>query len=280
MAGISTKAIKAKMKSMESTRQITKAMELVASSKLRGAQERAMTVRSYYTTLFEAMQQIASSTPSFGSNYLKKVYPGKPLYLVIAGDRGLAGGYNSNIFKLSKPYETDGAYVLPIGKRSMEHFKKTNMEIISDRFAEAQSLTVGICYTIAKLIATDFLAGKYSSVKVIYTKFESILSQTPTELDLLPLQFKEKAEKATMDIIYESGSESVFESIVPEYIGGVLYGCLTEALASEQAARRNAMNAASKNADEMISNLDLAYNRARQAAITQEITEIVAGSDA
>lgn len=280
MAGISTKAIKAKMKSMESTRQITKAMELVASSKLKGAQDRALTVRSYYTTLFDAMQQIASSTPSFSSGYLKKVYPGKPLYLVIAGDRGLAGGYNSNIFKQAAPYKEAGAYVLPVGKRALDHFKKTDMEIISDKFEIAATLTVGDCYTMAKLISADFLAGKFSSVKIIYTKFESILSQTASELDLLPLQFKGKEEKATMDIIYEGGSEEVFESVVPEYIGGVLYGCLTESLASEQAARRNAMNAASKNADEMISNLDLAYNRARQAAITQEITEIVAGSDA
>jgi len=281
MAGISTKAIKSKMKSMESTRQITKAMELVASSKLRGAQTKAMDVRTYHNTLYDAMTDIASSSAFFVSRFLNKpLSEGRPLYIVIAGDRGLAGGYNGNIFRLADPLiSEENAYILPIGKKALEHYRKPGFEIAAETHEIAADMHIGACYTTGHIISDYFLSGKHNSVYICYTKFDSILSQTPQVLKLLPLEFRKKGEKPTMDTIYEGSSEEVFDSLVPEYIGGVIYGCLCESLASEQAARRTAMDSATKNADEMISKLDLQYNRARQAAITQEITEIVAGSE-
>ena len=279
MAGLSSKAIKNKIKSMQSTRQITKAMELVASSKLRGAQTRALTIRAFYNTLFETMNDIAESTPHFESRYFKYDELGKDVVVVIAGDRGLAGGYNSSIFKMFDAKMPKAAHILPIGKRAYDHFEKRGNKIISEEFAEAGSLTIGDCYTAARIVADGFLGGYYKSLQVVYTRFDSLLSQTTDTFSLLPLNVKRPGDAPKQDMLYEPSSEEVFDAIVPEYLGGVLWGCLCESIASEQAARRNAMNNASKNADEMIAQLDLQYNRARQAAITQEITEIIAGSE-
>ncbi len=144
----------------------------------------------------------------------------------------------------------------------------------------AAEVSMDDCYTIARFIANGFISGLYSSVKICYTNFTSMLTQTPATLKVLPLDLRVRKQDISSDMIYESGEETVFNAIVPEYLGGVIYGALCESIASEQAARRTAMDAASKNADEIISNLNLSYNRARQGAITQEITEIVAGSNA
>ena len=251
MAGLSTKAIKTRIKSMASTRQITKAMELVASSKLRSAQSRAVACRPYFTALYEAMNEIADSSRSFESPYLRQAGPGKTIYIVIAGDRGLAGGYNNNVLKLAFRQMPQDAVVLPIGKKTVEFFQHRSCEILTEEYREAASVSIGDCYSIAKLVADGFLDKTYQNVVLVYTNFVSLLAQTPAALPLLPLTIS--AEK--------------------------LYGALCESTASEQAARRMAMDAASKNADEIIENLNLQYNRARQGAITQEITEIVAGSE-
>lgn len=280
MAGLSTKAIKSKIKSMESTRQITKAMELVAASKLRSAQNKAIGVRPYFSALYETMSEIAGSVPSFESPFLRARPGGRPLAVVIAGDRGLAGGYNSNILKLAlSQLEGTDAVILPIGKRAVEFFRHRGMELLTERYAEASEMTIGKCYSVARILADGFVSGKYDRISLLYTNFVSVLSQTPAALELLPL--KMTAEKHHVrEIYYESGSGNVFNAIVPEYLGGLLYAALCESQASEQAARRTAMDAATKNADEMIDDLNLRFNRARQGAITQEITEIVAGAEA
>ena len=138
---------------------------------------------------------------------------------------------------------------------------------------------MGDCFSVAKALCKGFLQGEFDAVYVVYTDFKSVLSQTPACLQLLPLQKDNTPkDKTCQEIVYEPDSETVFRTIVPEYLGGVLYGALCESRASEQAARRTAMDAATQNAEEMIDGLNLQFNRARQAAITQEITEIVAGS--
>lgn len=279
MAGVSTKAIKSRMKSMESTRQITKAMELVAASKLRGAQERALNNRTYFSTLFETMNMISKGgAEAFASPFMKTPKGGKPLYIVIAGDRGMAGGYNNNVFKYVVSMLPEDAVILPLGKRSGEYFKRSKWECVAEAVPVAD-LTVGSCYTISRMLADDFVAGKYSSISIVYTELVSLLTQTPRSNELLPVRFHGNPEEHRASFICEGGDQAVFDSIVPEYMAGVLYCAVKEGFASEQAARRTAMDAASKNADEMISKLTLNYNMARQAAITQEITEIVAGSE-
>ena len=279
MAGVSTKEIKNRIRSLESTKQITKAMEMVAASKLRRAQTQVLSSRPYFEILRNTIQNIVSANKEFDSPYLKESAGEKTLYIVIAGDRGLAGGYNSNILKMVlSAIEGKNAAVLPFGKKTAEFFRSRNVEVLDTRHAQAASVTVGDCFTVAKQVCKRFLDGEFDKVCIAYTNFVSVLSQTPATLQLLPLEKKEAKAGIQMDTIYEPDSEAVFAAIVPEYLGGILYGALCESRASEQAARRTAMDSATKNAEEMIGDLSLKYNRARQAAITQEITEIIAGS--
>lgn len=280
MAGVSTKAIKTRIKSMASTRQITKAMELVAASKLRSAQQRAVSSRPFFEELYQAMNEIADSSPSFASDYLTGNRKGRPVYIVVAGDRGLAGGYNNNVLRLAySQMEGKDALVLPIGKKSVEFWKHRGAQILSEDYLIAADVSIGDCYTAARVLCDGFLSGKFSEINLVYTNFASVLEQTPATLPMLPMRISGEKRPDKRQIIYETGSGAVFDAIVPEYFGGVLYGAMCESNASEQAARRTAMDAATKNADEIIEDLNLRYNRARQGAITQEITEIVAGSN-
>ena len=283
MAGVSTKEIKNRIKSMESTRQITKAMEMVASSKLRRAQAQISNSRPYFEILRNTIQEIVNSDQEFSSPYLTRQNAGKTMYIVIAGDRGLAGGYNSNILKLvMQDMEGKDATVLPIGKKAVDYFKSHNVPILTDCYAVAADISVGDCFSAAKQLCNAYLNQEYAEVFVAYTNFVSVLSQVPTSMKLLPLEPREadaspSGTQKTMTE-YEPSSEAVFAAIVPEYLGGVLYGALCESRAAEQAARRTAMDAATSNADDMIADLSLKFNRARQAAITSEIIDIVAGS--
>ena len=281
MAGVSTKEIKTRIRSMESTRQITKAMEMVAASKLRRAQAQVLNTRPYFETLYVTINDIIDSTRDFSSPYLTARTGNKVLYIVIAGDRGLAGGYNSNILKLvTAQMEGKDAQVLPIGKKAVDWFRGRKVTTLTEEHALAADVSLGDCFSIAKAICKAFLAGQFDEIHVAYTNFVSVLSQTPATLRLLPLIRTTTGREGTgsTDITYEPSSEEVFEAIIPEYLGGILYGALCESRASEQAARRTAMDSATQNADDMIADLSLKFNRARQAAITQEITEIVAGS--
>ena len=284
MAGVSTKEIKNRIRSMESTRQITKAMEMVASSKLRRAQAQISASRPYFRILSATIQDILENNRDFSSPFLKERPVNKSLYIVIAGDRGLAGGYNSNILKMVEAQLKDkNVAVLPIGKKAVEFFRSRKIPAFTEVYSEAASVGIGDCFSIAKNLSKAFLNGEFDEVHIAYTNFVSVLSQVPADKKLLPLQpdqTKADAEGTTrhMDTIYEPGTEEVFASVVPEYLGGILYGALCESRAAEQAARRTAMDAATSNADDMIADLSLKFNRARQAAITQEITEIVAGS--
>ena len=281
MAGVSTKAIKTRIRSMESTKQITKAMEMVAASKLRRAQAQVLSSRPYFEILFSTINDIVDSNNDFSSPYLVPRPVKKVAYVVIAGDRGLAGGYNSNILKMvMAEIQGKDAVVLPIGKKAVDFFKARKVPMLTVNYAEAEAMTLGDCFSVAKNLCKQYLTGDFDQIHVAYTNFVSVLSQTPGCLRLLPLLRQTTGREGTVrsDIIYEPNSEEVFDAIIPEYLGGVLYGALCESRASEQAARRTAMDSATQNAEEMIADLSLQFNRARQAAITQEITEIVAGS--
>ena len=280
MAGVSTKEIKNRIRSMESTKQITKAMEMVAASKLRHAQARVLNSRPYFEILYSTITDIVNSNSDFSSPYLTKREVKKSMYVVIAGDRGLAGGYNSNILKLvTAEMAGKNVTVLPIGKKAVDYFRSHGVPALTEIYAEAADVSIGDCFSIAKQLAKAYRSGEYDEIYIGYTNFVSVLSQTPATLRMLPLLQEPHAEEATAsDILYEPDSTEVFEQIVPEYLGGILYGALCESRAAEQAARRTAMDSATQNADEMIADLSLKFNQARQAAITQEITEIVAGS--
>ena len=278
MAGVSTKEIKNRIRSMESTKQITKAMEMVAASKLRRAQAQVLYSRPYFEIFHQTITDISLSNQDFSSVYLQERPASKMVYIVIAGDRGLAGGYNSNVFKLvQERISGKNAEVLPIGRKAVDYFRSSGVSAFTENYAEAASVSIGDCFSIARALCKAYQEGIYSEIYVAYTNFESMLSQTPSAMKLLPLE-KPSGDVRPSDILYEPSGEAVFDAIIPEYLGGLLYGALCESRASEQAARRTAMDNATQNAEDMIADLSLKFNRARQAAITQEITEIVAGS--
>ena len=195
----------------------------------------------------------------------------------------MAGGYNSNILKAIEADAEGADYcVLPIGKKAVEHFERRKAAILTTAFAEAGDLSVSDCFEISRLVCQKFLAGEFDEIRLGFTQFVSMLTQTATVLPVLPFdaQRPEPGHERESLMMYEPDGKTVFDAIIPEYLAGVVYGALCESVASEQGARRMAMDAATKNAGEMIDHLNLYYNRARQAAITQEITEIVAGADA
>ena len=281
MAG-SMKDIKLRIKSVESTMQITKAMELVASSKMRRAKERVEHSRPYFETLYESLTKIAAADPRARNPYLRRDDIKRTLLVVIAGDRGLAGGYNANVFKQADAAEGP-VTVLPIGKRSAEYFAHHGAGLFTPEVLMAADVSASECFTLSHQITEGFLKGEYDAVKLCYTRFDSMMTQTATTLEVLPLTIEpteaQKAEARRSQILYKPSCEEVFGAIIPEYVAGVLYGAVCESVASELAARRTAMDAATNFAGEMIEHLNLYYNRARQAAITQEIPEIVAGAE-
>lgn len=272
----SMKAIKSRIKSVENTRQITKAMQLVATSKMRKAKERIEAVRPYFETLSLALDDISRINRDFSSAFTK-VKEGKTCHIVIAGDRGLAGGYNSNLFK-SLNY-SDGDIIFPIGKKVVEFFGKKDVSFFSTEYAIAADVSVEDCNDMGKALTDAFLKGEFTSLDIHYTGFVNALTQLPSSKDILPIASPENSEDKKSLIIYDPSPEAVFKRIIPYYISGIIYGGVCESIASELSARRTAMENATDNADEIIESLSLTYNRARQATITQELTEIVAGSN-
>ena len=277
MSGASMNDIKNRIKSVDGTMQITKAMELVATSKLRRAKEAAERAKPYMKLLSDAITVFGSIETEAPSPYIEE-RDGKTLYIVIAGDRGLAGGYNNNVFKLVSTLDTDksGVY-LPIGKKAVDYYTRRGVSVLSREWNVADDVSAGDAMRLAALVASAYVAGEFTSVKLIYTKFISMLTQQPTYDRILPL-LPEKSSTAAP--IVECDAEEMLKTVVVQYVGGMVYAAVREAIASECGARRCAMNSANKNAEEMITDLRLKYNRARQAVITQEITEIVSGAEA
>lgn len=263
--GADIKSLRIRIRSVDSTMHLTKAMGLVASSKIRRA-TRDMTLSREYSSAMQDVVNVLRAAPECErSPYMKPTGTGTRL-IVIAGDRGLAGGYNANVFRLAATMPE--AEVIAIGKRACDRFGQASVS--SERFpaAEAKKLADAQC--------RDFLEGKFERLGILYTRYKSMMSQDATVMWVLPLEKTEKTEGG--DPLFEPDEQTVLNAAVPTYVSGILSACIKESFASEVAARRMAMDSASKNAQEMIDRLQLQYNRARQNSITQEITEIVAGS--
>ena len=278
MAGASMNDIKARMKSVESTMQITKAMELVATSKLRRAKERAEATRPFLSAVGRVIDRIKASGELSDSAFFKPSEDAPHLFIVIAGDRGLAGGYNSNVFKLAEQLSAGrDAIFLALGKKSYEYLTHRKRALLRDECIMSAEVGVGKCLDLGKVICQSFLDGRIGGATLVYTEFTSMMTQTPRSVGLLPLSGEN--EDAADPIVCGDPEELLLEAL-PTYVGGTLWCAVCESVASESGARRTAMNAANKNAEEMIDSLKLTYNRARQAVITQEITEIVSGAEA
>ena len=287
MAGAGIKEIKNRINSVQSTQQITKAMELVASSKMRKAKDRALASRPYFNTMYETVKDIATNTRGVRDVFLKQREVKNRCYIVIAGDRGLAGGYNSNIFKLTTAH-MDGRQekVIALGKKSVEFFSKKGYDLLVSQ-DNVENCDYEKTLEIANTAMDLYKKGEVDEVYISYTEFVSPLVQRPKLIKILPLVFekddtevKSKEEGRKARVQYLPSPEAVLSYIIPKYVSGIIYDGVIESFASEQSARRNAMKSASDNADEMLSTLELSYNRARQSSITQEITEIVGGVEA
>lgn len=280
MAESSMKDIKLRIKSVESTMQITKAMQLVATSKMRRSKERMENSRPYHEISREAFADAVAGCAGGKIPYVTPREVKKRCYVVIAGDRGLAGGYNNNIFKTVAATADEVPYcVLPVGRKALDKYQHMGIEILDDGFLPVAQQPLRHCYNMARIVCDGYREGKFDEVVLVWTNFKSMLTQEARSEVLLPVRIDTSAPRRPVAAVYEPDAETMIESVVPDMVAGILYSAICDASASENAARRNAMDSATKNADAMISSLRLHYNRARQGSITQEITEIVAGAE-
>ena len=270
--GADIKTLRTRIRSVDSTLHLTKAMGLVAASKIRRATRVMGQSREYASAMDDVVSVLRSSPECERTPYMKAEGEGTRL-IVIAGDRGLAGGYNANVFRLAAT--VGEAEVIPIGKRACERFGKEAVSSEKYPATEARKLADELC--------RDYLDGKFGRLGILYTRYLSMMSQEATLLWVLPLEKQDgkaegSPEKAEAAPVFEPDEQTVLNAAVPTYVSGLITACVRESFASEVAARRMAMDSAGKNAQDMIDKLQLQYNRARQSSITQEITEIVAGS--
>lgn len=247
MASGKGREIKTRIRSIQNTQKITKAMELVASSRLLKAKEQIEHSRPYFQTLFSTLNDIAYSNRDFASPYVKQKENTHPCYIIIAGDRGLAGGYNSNLFqKAEAVMQKNSGSILPIGKKTVEWCERNQFPIVSKEYTVVAQQSISQCFAMAQLVCNGFLSGEFSSVTLVYTNFVSMLEQSPATIPLLPLSYKkgELVEHSkTASILYEPSSEAVYNAIVPEYIAGMVYGAIRESEASELGARHKPYDA-------------------------------------
>ena len=276
------KDIKLRIKSVQSTLQITKAMQLVAASKIRRARERMENSRSYSEIAQKATAALAAHCDSPDNQYIQERDCQKRCYVVIAGERGLAGGYNANVFKAVEAHAAGKEYcVYPFGRKAVEKYERLGKEILNKDYLKIEGIMVGDCIQVVRELLSDYREDKYQEIYLAHTTFLSMMTQEVRLTRLLPLEKEEIKEDGRLPVatVWEPNAEEALEKIIPDYLTGRLYSALCDAFVSEVAARRSAMDSATKNADAMISDLTLKYNRARQGSITQEITEIVAGAE-
>lgn len=262
--GADTKALRTRIKSVDSTLHLTKAMGLVASSKIRRASS-GMRKGQQYAKALENIIDTLTACPECRKSPFMRDGGKRTRLIVIAGDRGLAGGYNANVFRLLQEYPE--AEVFAIGKRACDRFDKA---VVS-----AELFSAADAHKMAKELCEDFAAEKFDRLGIVCTRYVSMMTQEAGIRWVLPLKSK---KDRTIGAVFEPDEITILNTAVLEYLSGAIIAAVRESFASEVAARKMAMDSAGKNAQQMIDDLQLSYNRARQGAITQEITEIVAGS--
>lgn len=287
MAQSGIRDIKRRIKSIGNTRQITKAMELVSSAKLNKYKSRLEKTRPYFDTVVESIQDILASTTGIRHPLLEKREVKKTCYLVITSDRGLCGGYNSNVTRMvdNKIDNKENVAIMVTGQKGRDFFKRKDYNIEKDIIGISEDPQYSQAIELGNIVTELYENGEVDEVNLVYTRFISTISHEPTIMKLLPAEkitgenSNEENKKRAL-IEYEPSAEEVLSYLIPKYIQSSIYGALVESSVSEQGARRVAMENATDNADEMVQKLNLKYNRARQAAITQEISEIVGGAEA
>ena len=281
----SMRDIKRRKGSIQSTQQITKAMKLVSTVKLQRAKQNAEKSQTYFHCMYNTVHSILRRTQNLEHKYLKYGESGKKAVIVITSNRGLAGGYNSNVIKLITQGElaNEDLTIYAIGKKGKDALAK-NYEIRADYSDVIEDPVYAEAMKISKEVLSAFENGEISEIYLAYTGFKNTVVHIPTLLKLLPVEVSEEEETAQEDdpvmMNFEPEDEEALNLLIPKYITSLIYGGMIEAIASENGARMQAMDAATSNAEEMIEDLTLLYNRARQGSITQELTEIIAGANA
>ena len=288
----SMKDIKRRRVSIQSTQQIPKAMKLVSTVKLQKARSRAEDSKAYFDCMYQTMTSLLAKAGNVNHPYVKSNGSPKKAIVVITSNRGLAGGYNSNIVKLitGGDFKKEDVRIYAIGNKGLELLAHRGYEIVADYSGVIDEPTYNDARAIANRLLEDFESGEIGEIFLAYTFFKNTVSHIPTLLKVLPVtedaaaENKEEDTKDAIDKItpmnFEPEEEEAIGLLVPKYISSILFGAFTEAVASENGARMQAMDSATSNAEEMIDDLELKYNRARQGAITQELTEIIAGAEA
>lgn len=282
----SMRDIKRRKGSIQSTQQITKAMKLVSTVKLQRARQNAERSRNYFTGMYDTVTSILARTEGMKHPYLEGGAAGKKAVIVMTSNRGLAGGYNSNVVKLITrgDFKKEEVVIYAVGKKGREALSRAGYEIAADRSEIAEEPVYVDAMRLSAELLGAFARGEISEIYLAYTKFKNTVSHVPTLLKLLPVEVPEDAEmreeSGNAPMNFEMEDEEALNLLIPKYITSLIYGGLIESVASENGARMQAMDSATGNAEEMISSLSLQYNRARQSSITQELTEIIAGANA
>ena len=283
----SMRDIKRRKSSIQGTQQITKAMKLVSTVKLQRARAGAERSREYFSCMYDTVNSILSRVGHIEHKYLVSGTCGKKAVIAITSNRGLAGGYNSNIVKLitkHPEWEKDDLVIYSLGNKGKEAFLRSGYRVVECN----SEIIEGPTYTDAMALSSErlraFAEGEIGEIYLAYTAFKNTVSHVPTLLKLFPVDYSEDSDQKTGEVSaimnFEPEDVEALDMIIPKYVTSLIYGALMEAVASENGARMQAMDNATSNAEEMISDLSLKFNRARQGSITQELTEIIAGAEA
>lgn len=281
----SMRDIKRRKSSISSTQQITKAMKLVSTVKLQKAKGRAEQTNPYFNYMYKTVCSMLAKSGNISHPYLNKGNSERKAVVVITSNRGLAGGYNSNIVKLitQGDFKKEDLDIYAIGTKGAEALGSRGYHIVESAPDIMESPSYEDAAYLCGRVLDSFTKGEVGEIYLAYTHFKNTVTHEPTLMKLLPVEFDAeelKVDEANVMMNYEPNEEEALDMIIPKYVTSLFYGALVEALASENGARMQAMDSATSNAEEMISDLTLKYNRARQGSITQELTEIIAGANA
>ena len=285
----SMREIKRRRGSIQSTQQITKAMKLVSTVKLQRARQRAENSKAYFTYMYKTITSMLAKAGNVDHPYVKGSDSKNVGIVTVTSNRGLAGGYNANIVRMvmGSGFEKENVRLYTVGRKGAEGLERKGYKIVADYSDVIEEPTFADAKEIGERLLADFATGEIGEIYVAYTEFKNTVSQIPKLMKLLPVDaagMQADTQMSEMDRLtpmnFEPEEEEAIALLIPKYMTSILYGAFVEAVASENGARMQAMDSATNNAEEIISDLELKYNRARQGAITQELTEIIAGAEA
>ena len=281
----SMRDIKRRKESVASTGQITKAMKLVSTVKLQKAKARAESNKPYFTMLYDTICSILARTGTIDHRYLRESDSKRKAVIAITSNRGLAGGYNNNIVKeITAAFAPEDTDIYALGKKGLEGLSRKGYHIIEDYSEVMNEPLYADAIHIGKNVLASYENGEVGEIYLAYTGFKNTVVHEPKLIKLLPISVEEIMKDVEIDTLtlmnFEPEADEALDMIIPKYMNNIIYGAFVEAIASENGARMQAMDSATKNAEDMIDDLSMKYNRARQSSITQELTEIIAGAEA